>query len=837
MKPEKIFLFFFKAMDVLSIDVLEATCLELLESVRAMKRSGTRSVDVSLVNDARHLRSAVEEARHQVVEEEEEEVAVAFPSPLQLQDQWGRLPKNKRVGEEATEEPHKRNATVVARQVSGVGGVGQAEDASSLSRERIKPGTCCRFEGGDLVFFGGVMGSKKDTFLCSVFGDDTPKEVSRRRLKESKFDVLSAAEQSWVCRQLSLLFSSQIGKAVQRFSGLTVVQSLGGFCSNLTTKSLLLKGQSEIQAADKEILANLQLLSVGAEAAVLCRNSACFMVAAKLHEELKTLIGRGALTATFRKKLTELRALYEMELQVGTMERNLAAGRLMLKCWPLAFVGVTLLLDQQKVAERVVMCDNLRSELLQVVGGLDKVEKNVPTDNPVARELMHLAMMAQDAEAKESWVTDTMRAGDFAPLLCPLLSRSCDTIEFFEMDIMDYLQRGSETRRELNMACLKAYAKLLQENGVSVEICTSFEKPDFFAQVSANYLIGVLDGAVFLILTESRTILCGSHLSTDEQLRLSCLDCAFAACDMSLTSNHDQGICVLCTLVQTLHGANLNHDVLKVQIAYELRSQKLLPRNVSFLDWIGKHQRIRSLAGPLNSSSISVTVIEQRLVSLGFVIVKNFFSADFVTGEQVIELQSLVRESKSSEYMLLSERLAALKNASSKALSVLLEEMENRIQLLFPNRMVRDSVAFLSVAGSGLLRPHTDYTPSELQDLPDDGLCRGLPLVAVVAVQGSTLFDVWPGAVSWEQTEFFEHVEVSLNTGDVCFFLGSAVHAEAAHNVDNVSIHMNVESREMPCKLVRDESHFMDSNVGVVTILPRGVSLASCNNFFKKTLS
>lgn len=49
-----------------------------------------------------------------------------------------------------------------------------------------------------------------------------------------------------------------------------------------------------------------------------------------------------------------------------------------------------------------------------------------------------------------------------------------------------------------------------------------------------------------------------------------------------------------------------------------------------------------------------------------------------------------------------------------------------------------------SEAGCAPQRAHADYVPRDLENLPDDGVCHGLPLGALIVLEDNTFFHVCP---------------------------------------------------------------------------------------------
>jgi hypothetical protein len=76
---------------------------------------------------------------------------------------------------------------------------------------------------------------------------------------------------------------------------------------------------------------------------------------------------------------------------------------------------------------------------------------------------------------------------------------------------------------------------------------------------------------------------------------------------------------------------------------------------------------------------------------------------------------------------------------------------------------------------------------------------------------------MWPGAVNWDQSRFYEHAQLVLQPGDAVFFLCNAVHAGAAFVEGNVRLHVYVETEELHQRRLPDTT-FMDIFAGVANI-------------------
>jgi hypothetical protein len=103
-------------------------------------------------------------------------------------------------------------------------------------------------------------------------------------------------------------------------------------------------------------------------------------------------------------------------------------------------------------------------------------------------------------------------------------------------------------------------------------------------------------------------------------------------------------------------------------------------------------------------------------------------------------------------------------------LQALLDAATKKLASVIPSRSASDMVALLALQGCGPQRPHADYTRESLEGIRDDGVCGGLPLGVVVALEPNTYFDVWPGAVNWDDSRFCEHEGLTLGVGDAVVF-------------------------------------------------------------------
>jgi ectoine hydroxylase-related dioxygenase (phytanoyl-CoA dioxygenase family) len=132
-------------------------------------------------------------------------------------------------------------------------------------------------------------------------------------------------------------------------------------------------------------------------------------------------------------------------------------------------------------------------------------------------------------------------------------------------------------------------------------------------------------------------------------------------------------------------------------------------------------------------------------------------------------------------------------------------------------------IGLLSLDECGPQRPHADYTRESLEKIMDDGFCGGAPLGVVSGLQPNTVFDMWPGAINWDVSRFYEHKQPKLGPGDAVFFLGNAVHAGSAFEKENARLHCYLDVPDVQRE--PNTTCFMDMAAGVGNILPRGVKL------------
>ena len=110
-----------------------------------------------------------------------------------------------------------------------------------------------------------------------------------------------------------------------------------------------------------------------------------------------------------------------------------------------------------------------------------------------------------------------------------------------------------------------------------------------------------------------------------------------------------------------------------------------------------------------------------------------------------------------------------------------------------------------------------------VEGIEDDGFCSGLLLGVVIALQPHTFFDVWPGAVNWDESRFYEHMQLTLSVGDAVFFLGNARSSFCGRKCPPALLLGSGQCAEREV----DTTCLMDIAAGIGNILPRGVKVPS----------
>ena len=105
---------------------------------------------------------------------------------------------------------------------------------------------------------------------------------------------------------------------------------------------------------------------------------------------------------------------------------------------------------------------------------------------------------------------------------------------------------------------------------------------------------------------------------------------------------------------------------------------------------------------------------------------------------------------------------------------------------------------------------HTDFSKDTLAPVKNSD--EKMPLACLVALMDDTAFDVWPGAIRFDESRKIKPLQVRLNAGDMFVFRGDLVHGGAAvGEQENVRIHayIDVEGVIRPKEEAIDETYFM----------------------------
>ena len=143
----------------------------------------------------------------------------------------------------------------------------------------------------------------------------------------------------------------------------------------------------------------------------------------------------------------------------------------------------------------------------------------------------------------------------------------------------------------------------------------------------------------------------------------------------------------------------------------------------------------------------------------------------------------------------------------------------------FPQHQPTDHVVLFSMAKCGSQPAHTDYTQQSLEQVLVDeeggGDTERIPLACVMAMEDSTPFDVWPGALRYDHVDPpVQCTRLRLNRGDVLVFRADLVHGGAAFELANVRIHAYLDVEGV--NRVKDWTFMMNNKSHIA---PRGAEL------------
>jgi hypothetical protein len=594
-----------------------------------------------------------------------------------------------------------------------------------------------------------------------------------------------------------------------------------------------------------ELLAAVRDLRQVVATAGLCRDSVYCMMAAKLHCELSDAAD-GDLTKQFRRELAEMCKTYEIELKPLTLVKYLPAGRMMWKCNALAFVSVSMLLDQQVLTERILKNEEMVLELSNLASGglklLDGPALGQEMVVVVGKDKQRLSMAATVA----GLLKILCAAGDADELDVRRVNASLSAADLARVVRMNF---GNGPVGSVTPALVWEYASLINTSLVAAGIngwCVTENfrldcippKVDWIAVACCEANVGVV-----LNFVDELVVAHAYVPGDDEAVKELVKDLAarlnfpreFGFRLGTARGYEDVGLLHWLSRVVWDKGRDLGQPVelTRLQVAVELFRQEVVPQGQSFLDLIAKTQPWGDIKVEVGKELNEINIAS--LAKSGFFVVRDFLSSSLCEEDVVSEVSRRVLQCRKRETIFQGPfsndncRLQASVDAMVKEcpfsgeLQELLDAALKELGALVPSRTVSTLVALLSLDGCGPQRPHADYTRQSLEKIEDDGFCDGLPLGVVIALQPNTVFDMWPGAIGWDETRFYEHKQLKLGAGDAVFFLGNAVHAGAAFEKENVRLHCYLDSPAVHRE--PDTTCFMDVAAGVGNILPRGVKL------------
>ncbi len=703
---------------------------------------------------------------------------------------------------------------------------------------------------GELVFYIGrqrtsiaecpVFGKEQDelfgkkVFLAASFSTNML-FTDRKTLVPCDFDALKEEEQTWACVQLCQVYADHIKRAT---GGMDIpLEGVARAHSTLQSGEgtmIFVNEHASKKGVNPDLLGavrNAQRMLANAE---VCRDSIYCMMAAKLHEELSGIVERGELTKQFREQLSDLCILYEMELKPSSLERYLPAGRMMLKCRALSFVNVSLLLAQQKVTERMLGDEEMMQKLSSLASGkrslmlLDSVgllDEDVPNQDSIAGTVAGLMKrLSSVATLDELSVTrvNSLSALDLARVL--------------------RMNFGNGPVGSLTQSIVWEYASLintgLMDAGIGGWCLTENFRMDrvppnldWIAVACCDVHVGVL-----LNFIEKKVVACCYEPTEDDSLRGLVRTLAEKLnfpkkyrFELKVVDGYED-IGLLHWLSRIVWGKGQHSacpvELVRLQTAYELFKHGIVPQDQSFLSLIAQEQK------PLEYQvGVGKELCVESLTKSGFCIIQGLLSKKLCGEDAVAELRQRVLKWKNRETIFqgpfrndgcrVQASVNVMKNdcSFSEELQALLDATTKKLGKMILSRSPSHMLAVLSLEGCGPQRPHADYRRESLDGIRDDGFCGGMPLGVVLALQPNTHFDIWPGAIGWDESRFYEHKQLTLCPGDAVFFLGHAVHAGAAFEEENVRLHCYLDSPDVQRE--PDTTCFMDVAGGAGNVLPR----------------
>jgi hypothetical protein len=189
--------------------------------------------------------------------------------------------------------------------------------------------------------------------------------ADRRMLVPCDFNLLKEGEQVWVCMQPCELYASYIKRATAGTTDLWETFSTVHLTLQSEEQNVLVTEHASSNMINPDLLRaihNVQQVCVNSG---VCRDS-IFLHCTK---RMSKIVERGEVTVRFRNELSKTCTAYAINLKPSSLERYLPAGRVLLKSRALAFVNVSLSLDQQKPTKKMFEHEEMVQKLSVVASG------------------------------------------------------------------------------------------------------------------------------------------------------------------------------------------------------------------------------------------------------------------------------------------------------------------------------------------------------------------------------------------------------------------------------------------------------------------------------------
>jgi flagellar biosynthesis GTPase FlhF len=838
----------------------ERACNGLLEAITNAKKEKRARVEVSeftvLLAESRRLQRLLEEA---VNEQQEEAVAVKerekkvakkdTERPQRVKKASAKQQEAEQEDEEEEDEEEASKPQRKRRQVEKDKEEEVEEEEAEVNvpgvkraKGKVKSGGVVLGPGNELVFYASKRGGHGAE--CPVFGKDHDEYFQAKTLVPCDVGSLEEAQLDWACRLLFEVFADQVRQAVQDDKK-TALQACARAYMALHDQPggarVFLNEHASKKGLHPEVLSVVRDLRQVMVSAGVFRDAVYCLMTAKLHEELKEAVGHGDFTVQFRRELAEMCKAYEIEVKASTLERYLPAGKLMQKCKALAFVGMSQLLQQQVLTKRMIENEEMVRELSNLASGGLKM-----LDATLGQEMVPVV-----ADSMAAVVAGLMKSlcapGEANELEVTRVNASLSAFDFARVMRMNF---GNGPVGCVTPSIVWEYASLVNTSLVAAGIGGWCLTENFFMERVPPKLdwiaVACYEASVGIVLNiVEKQIVAHAYIPMDEESvqelahgllgRLK-LPENFGFKFVVVSGYEDAGLLHWLSRVVWAKGVGVNHPVelVRLQCAMEMFKQDLVPCEVSLLDLIAKDQQPPLVMKVEQGKSLNEDAIAS-LSKSGFFVIRGFLSRD-LCGEGVIaELSRRVLQCKKRETVFQgsvyndNRRLQASVDhmeeecAFSGELQALLDAVSKNLKALVPSRTPSTMMGLLSLDECGPQRPHADYTRESLEKIKDDGFSGGAPLGVVIGLQPNTVFDMWPGAINWDGSRFYEHKQLKLGPGDAVFFLGNAVHAGSAFEKENVRLHCYLDSPDVQRE--PNTTCFMDVAAGVGNILSRGVKL------------